>query len=117
MLSLPLPPQALEVCHLDARDLPAVAAARDRALEHTGRIETDPLLPALAETFYESPYPDTRPWADDLCELQELFYEWKNRTEWPDAQLLAVLRRLYDGPCGGDLNALANWEVTDFEPD
>ena len=117
MLSLPLPPQALEVCHLDARDLPAVAAARDRALEHTGRIATDPLLPALAETFYESPYTDPRRWADDLCELQELFYEWKNRTEWPDAQLLAVLRRLYDGPCGGDLNALANWEVTDLEPD
>lgn len=110
MLLLPLPPDALAVCHLDAKDLPAVAEARALALEHAGRVETSPVLPRLAQLFYESPCTDPRHWAQDLCELQEIFYEAKNRTEWPDDRLLAYLRRLYDGPCGGDLTALANWE-------
>ena len=113
MLLLPLPPETLIACHLDAKDLPAVTEARALALEHTGRVEAAPILPKLAETFYESPYTDPRCWAQDLCELQEIFYEAKNRTEWPDAVLLAHLRRLYDGPCGGDLQALANWEDWD----
>ena len=90
-----------------------MAEARALALEQTGRVEATPILPKLAETFYESPYTDPRRWAQDLCELQEIFYDAKNRTEWPDAVLLARLRRLYDGPCGGDLQVLANWEDWD----
>ena len=113
MLLLPLPPETLIACHLDAKDLPAVAEARALALEHAGRVEAAPILPKLAKTFYESPYTDPRRWAQDLCELQEIFYEAKNRTEWPDAVLLARLRRLYDGPCGGDMQAVANWEDWD----
>ena len=56
MLLLPLPPETLIACHLDAKDLPAVAEARALALEHAGRVEAAPILPKLAKTFYESPY-------------------------------------------------------------
>ena len=52
MLLLPLPPETLIACHLDAKDLPAVAEARALALEHAGRVEAAPILPKLAETFY-----------------------------------------------------------------
>lgn len=110
MSLLPLPPETLSPCHLETKDLPAVAEARSRALEHAGRVEAEPVLPRLAEVFYESPFTDPRRWADDLCALQEIFYEAKNRTDWPDELLLERLRRLYDGPCGGDLEGLANWE-------
>ena len=113
MLLLPLPPETLIACHLDATDLPAVAEARALALEHAGRVEAAPILPKLAETFYESPYTDPRRWAQDLCELQEIFYEAKTCAEGRDAVLRARLRRRDDGPCGGDLQALANWEDWD----
>ena len=70
MFLLPIAPEALSLCHLDAKDLPAVAEARSRALEHAGRVEAEPVLPRLAEVFYESPFTDPRRWAEDLCALQ-----------------------------------------------
>ena len=42
-------------------------------------------------------------WAETLEGLQELFYHAKNRTGQSDDDLLAAMRRLFDGPARGSV--------------
>ena len=81
-----------------------------QALRDTGRLEVGPgILPALIETFSQSPYLDSRNAAQELAELQQIFYAVQNLTHdtLRDTDLLAAMRSLYDGPCGGDTAELA----------
>ena len=77
---------------------------RLRVLHDTGRLELgEPLLPRLALAFCDSPWAEPETWAETLEGLQELFYHAKNRTGLPDEELLAAMRRLYDGPARGSV--------------
>ena len=77
---------------------------RLRVLRDTGRLELgEPLLPRLALAFCDSSWAEPEMWAETLEELQELFYHTKNRTGLPDEELLAVMRRLFDGPARGSV--------------
>lgn len=83
---------------------------REQALRDAGRLEVGPgVLPALIETFSQSPYLDRRNAVQELTELQQIFYAAQNLTHdtLRDADLLAAMRSLYDGLCGGDTAELA----------
>lgn len=78
---------------------------REQTLRNAGRLEVGPgVLPALIETFSQSPYLDKRNAVQELTELQQIFYAAQNLTHdtLRDADLLAAMRSLYDGLCGGD---------------
>ena len=83
---------------------------QEQTLRNAGRLEVGPgVLPALIETFSQSPYLDGRNAVQELTELQQIFYAAQNLTHETlrDADLLAAMRSLYDGPCGGDTSELA----------
>ena len=80
---------------------------RLRVLRDTGRLELgEPLLPRLALAFCDSPWAEPETWAETLEGLQELFYHAKNRTRQSDDDLLAAMRRLFDGPARGSVELL-----------
>lgn len=114
-----LPVQALDAACCKARQNGLILTMKERrmlcsqhtqALRDTGRLEVGlGILPALIETFSKSPYLDSRNAAQELAELQQIFYAVQNLTHdtLRDADLLAAMRSLYDGPCGGDTAELA----------
>lgn len=83
--------------------------ARDRALDHYGRVElgieaTKTLITELAA----SPYMDHDNFLSVLNELQEMFYYLKNETEdrIGDFELISMIRERFDGDCGGSMDLL-----------
>lgn len=95
---------------LTEAEIAALAAGRSKALRDAGRIELgEGILPVLAETFCDSPYLQPLEYAGTLQTLQEAFYRFKTESQdrWTDEELLALLRRAYDGRAGGDVEYLA----------
>lgn len=95
---------------LTEEEMAALAAGRSKALRDAGRVELgDGMLPALAEAFCDSPYLQQTEYAGTLQTLQEIFYWFKteSRDRWTDEELLALLRRAYDGKAGGAAEYLA----------
>ena len=95
---------------LTGAELAELRAARGEALHSTGRLEWgEGILGALIRAFYTSPYLDRENYAGTLEVLQESFYALKNEagTAADDGELLAWMRRYFDGVCHGDADALA----------
>ena len=85
----------------------ALAEGRERALTDTGRVEFgEGILPRLIHQFCDSPYVDSKTWAETLEELQGLFYCFKNEFPLSDEDLLAAMRAVFDGPAHGALELL-----------
>lgn len=87
-----------------------LCSQRAQVLRDTGRLEVGTgILPALIETFSQSLYLDSRNAVRELAELQQIFYAVQNLTHdtLRDTDLLAAMRSLYDGLCGGDAAELA----------
>jgi hypothetical protein len=88
--------------------------ARGHALERSGRVEFGGgILPQLVAAFCDSPCLDRENYAQRLAELQELFYEFRNATQerLSDAELLLAMRRGFDGPAGGSVQALGDLDA------
>lgn len=84
-------------------------ATRTHTLQQTGRLEFGPgILDQMVLAFYDSPWLMQSEYEETLHELIELFYTYKN--EMPDnigdAELLLLMRTLYDGACRGSLELL-----------
>ena len=119
----PAAPQTLAA--LSARaGLPLTAAQAEALLLHQeqtlldlGRVDfSGGILPKLIAAFADSPYAFAEDWADTLARLTELFYAFKLETRdvLADDALLVSMRSLFDGPCGGSLDALADCRAKDF---
>ena len=119
----PAAPQTL--CALSARAGLALSAKQaemlllhqEQTLLDLGRVDfSGGILPRLIATFADSPYVIADDWADTLARLTELFYAFKfeTRDALADDALLASMRRLFDGPCGGSLDALVDCRAGDF---
>ena len=94
---------------LTPADLRALEVSRRTALRDSGRVELGGgILPQLAQAFSGSPYLSAGDWAAALADLQELFYHFKTaaRERLSDEDLLAAMRRCFDGPAGGDADYL-----------
>ena len=96
---------------LSARQAEALLAHQERTLLDLGRVDfSGGILPKLMAAFADSPYVLAENWPDTLAALTELFYAFKSETRdaMADDALLVSMRRLFDGACGGSLDALAD---------
>lgn len=94
---------------LTAAEAAELAESRGRVLRDTGRVEfSGGVLPRLAMAFCDSPWAEAETWAETLQALQELFYHLKNDTGLSDDDLMAAMRRTYDGPAHGSTALLAD---------
>ena len=90
---------------LSPGDIAAVEESRQEALKSSGRVEfSGGIMKKLITAFYTSPYIQSSSYAQTLCELQEQFYYLKNASgdRLSDDELLEAMRKIFDGPGGGD---------------
>ena len=95
----------------------ALAQRRQEALLNTGRMELgEGILPRLIEVFCDSLYLCQANYEETLGDLQELFYYVKNesREQLSDDELIAGMRRLFDGPAQGAVEYLTGLPVEAF---
>ena len=83
---------------------------RKETLKETGRIEfREGIIDKLIKEFCDSPYINQENYATTLYELVEIFYEYKNETMdlITDDELLAFMKKSFDGICQGNLEYLS----------
>lgn len=95
---------------LSSDDIQALVAGRIEALHQTERVEFGGgVTRELVLEFASSPYVSQAGFAEQILELQELFYEFKNESleQVPDDELTAKMRILFDDVAKGDMAYLA----------
>ena len=83
---------------------------RKETLKEAGRIEfREGIIDKLIKEFCDSPYINQENYATTLYELIEIFYEYKNETMdlITDDELIAFMKKSFDGICQGDLEYLS----------
>lgn len=93
---------------LTETEIAQLEQSRQKTLRKTGRVEFGGgVLRGLVQAFCDSPYLDSREYADTLEALQELFYDFKNECGeiLSDDELLSAMRLVFDGS-GGSLDYL-----------
>ncbi|MGL6294630.1 DUF6323 family protein [Eubacterium aggregans] len=96
---------------LTPTDAKALIDHKNQCLVDNQRIEFgDSILKSLIGTFGDSPYLDHHNFLDTLHELTTLFYHLKSIGDGcvSDQSLLNLIKALYDGRCGGDLQYLCD---------
>ncbi|HWS30560.1 MAG TPA: DUF6323 family protein [Clostridia bacterium] len=102
---------------LTERDIQALTSARFSSLKETGRVEFgEGVLEKLIYAFCDSPYLDQETYAQTLAELQDAFYYFKNETldSMTDDDLIAFMKRHFDGDCEGDVGYLTGSLLEDL---
>lgn len=92
----------------------AIAEARRHALAANGRAEFRGGIPEkIVRAFADSPYVDAATFAETVAELLDLFYTYKNETldRIGDDDLIAYMKKYYNGVCRGSLDLLAGIEL------
>ena len=82
---------------------------RKETLKETGRIELrEGIIDKLIKEFCDSPYMNQENFANNLYELIEIFYEYKNETMdlITDDELIKFMKNSFDGIAQGDLEYL-----------
>lgn len=96
---------------LSERDAADLLENRRRLLAATGRVEIGGgSVRRLIDRFVDSPYLWQGNYAQTLNELLAVFYAIKNEAQdsLGDDDLLALMKELFDGPCGGSTEYLAS---------
>jgi hypothetical protein len=94
---------------LNESDAKALLNARAKALRRTGRVEfTGGIIEKLVFAFCDSPYLEQDGFAEAIEELIDIFYEYKNDSldEVDDDEAIAMMKRLFDDECAGNVDAL-----------
>lgn len=84
--------------------------SRELSLRDSGRVEFgEGILPELIYAFCDSPYMNQAEYAENLSQLQEIFYLYKSESLdlLSDEELLGFMRRHFDETCFGDLDYLS----------
>ncbi len=95
---------------LSAAEAEMLALRREVALKDNGRIAFgDGIWRQLVYHFCDSPFLAPESYTDTLAELLACFYHAKSEGlgDWPDEELLAYMRRQFDGVCQGSADYLA----------
>lgn len=82
---------------------------RKETLKETGRVELrEGIIDKLIKEFCDSPYMNQENFANNLYELIEMFYEYKNETMdlITDDELIKFMKNSFDGIAQGDLEYL-----------
>ncbi|NCC69923.1 MAG: hypothetical protein EOM14_17350 [Clostridia bacterium] len=92
------------------RQIHDLTERRFEALRNTGRMEFGQgILKKLVTEFCDSPYLTLENYEDTISELQDSFYYFKNESmdRIPDDELIAFMKRHFDGFCQGSLDYLS----------
>ena len=95
----------------------ALAEYRGEALRSSGRLElSGSVLSKLILAFRDSPYLTPREYPQQLSELLDIFYFYKNETldELSDDELLEYLKKSFDGACQGSFELLSGRALEDL---
>lgn len=82
---------------------------RKETLKETGRVELrEGIIDKIIKEFCDSPYMNQENFANNLYELIEIFYEYKNETMdlITDDELIKFMKKSFDGIAQGDLEYL-----------
>ena len=96
---------------LSEKDITMLVESRSHALRATGRIEFGGgSLTELAKVFCTSTYIQKTEFAEVLSELLEIFYAYKNETDFKisDGELIEAMKIAFDGSCRGSTELLAS---------
>jgi hypothetical protein len=95
---------------LSTEDIQALVAGRLESLEVSERVEFGGgVAKDLVLAFASSSYVSQATFVQQVLELQDLFYEFKNESleQIPDDELIAKMRSLFDDVANGDMVYLA----------
>jgi hypothetical protein len=95
---------------LSSRDIQALVAGRLEALHETERVEFGGgVTRDLVLAFAASSHVSQAHFAEQIGQLQDLFYEFKNESleQVPDDELIGKMRSLFDDVAEGDMEYLA----------
>lgn len=87
-----------------------LSQSRFQALKNTGRVEFgESILKKLVYAFCDSPYLTGSSYERTLCELQEIFYYFKNESldALSDDELIDAMKSVFDGNAQGSLEHLS----------
>ena len=102
---------------LSKEDFARLTEARYKALDAFGRVEFGGgILPELVKTFHRSKYINRENYCDMLEELQRVFYYFRGECDGlcSDKELLAYMRRAFDGEAAGNIDFLAGTSMERF---
>ena len=92
----------------------ALVKTRSESLQDSGRIEFGSgIISKLIYAFCDSPYINAASYESTLHELIGLFYYYKNETRdvIGDDELIAYMKKSFDGVCCGSLELLSGREL------
>lgn len=95
---------------LSDNQIKSILEKRREILKETGRIELRKgILDKLIKEFCDSPYINQENFVQNLYELIEIFYEYKNETMdlLTDDELLDFMKKSFDETAKGDLEYLS----------
>ena len=74
------------------------------------------MIKDLIEAFCDSPYISKDNYTNNLEELMEIFYTFKNETEEKisDKELILMMKTYFNNSCEGSTELLANRELENF---
>lgn len=99
---------------LTGEEAAGLAKTRTDCLRKYGRVEfSGGAMEKIIEKFCDSPYLDSRSYADTLNQLAEDFYYFKNEAleGLSDDELLDAMRAAFDGSCYGSAEQLRGREL------
>ena len=103
--------------YLSEEQAQSLMEKRMEALRETGRVEFgEGILKKLIFEFCDSPYIMQDNYVDTLLALQVVFYYFKieSLVQLSDDELIAFLKRLFDGDCEGSLEYLSSSSLEDL---
>lgn len=120
------PKNELELCNsfsskselvLTEEEYQRLCEARQKALDDFSRVEFGGgILPLLVKTFHRSKYINRENYCYMLEELQRVFYYFRGECDGlcSDAELLAYMRKAFDGEASGNIEFLAGTSMERF---
>ena len=96
---------------LSEEEAKGLMLSRKDSLVNSQRVEFgEGILPKIIYYFCDSQYINQDTYADNLDQLQEIFYQYKNETmdDITDDELLDFMRKQFEEVCFGDLDYLSN---------
>jgi hypothetical protein len=103
--------------YLSEEQAQSLMGKRMEALRDTGRVEFgEGILKKLIFEFCDSPYIMQDNYVDTLLALQDAFYYFKNESleQLSDDELIAFMKRHFDGDCEGSLEYLSSSSLEDL---
>lgn len=94
---------------LTDQEVKELVACRKETLKEQQRLEFgEGILPKLIYAFCDSPFIYQDNYVETLTALQEIFYLYKNESmdEWSDDELIAYMKKYFNGKCKGSLEYL-----------